>query len=343
MNNNMLKRIPLALLAGILAVSCAQKTSLTTGEKAQEYLEKFIEKYYPHVTPDESGIYILEDTPGTGKPWSEDSLYTYASITIRTLGGTVSSTQEEKTAQQLGTYVKGNYYGPRFLQTGENMSYAGLDGILRGMRMGGTRKALVPACLLTTSRYGTFKEYLNNSTQDSALEYTVTLGGQVSDIEQMEKDSLARYVLRTFGEGIKPSPVKVGEEADGRFYFLTDSSGFAGTKKFPADTTIKINYTGRLLNGQVFDTTLEKAAKDAGIYNSARSYTAANLTIGSNYTEIKMNDSSLIEGFSAGVSQMHWLGQKGIILFVSTLGYASTGSGQTIPPYSPLLFEVELL
>lgn len=339
----MLKRIPLALLAGLLMAGCAKETTLTTGEKAQKYMEKFIEKFYPFVTPNEYGIYVLEDTPGTGKVWSQDSLYTYATTTIRGLDGTISSTQEEKLAQQLGTYAMGNYYGHRFVQTGEGLSYAGVDALLQGMREGGTRKAIIPACLLTTSRYKTYNEYLANGTQSSALEYTVTLGGQVNDIEQMEKDSLARFIRRHYGEGIKPIAYKSGEEADGTFYFLTDSSAFKAEDKFPADTTIRVNYTGKLLNGQVFDTTRERVAKDAGIYDDAKTYTTANLTIATNFTEMRLNDSSMIDGFSAGISQMHWLGQKGVVLFVSSLGYTSKGSGLSIPPYSPLLFEIELL
>ena len=305
----MVKRIPLVLLAGLMMMAgCAQEDNLNTGEKAQQYLEQFIQKYYPYVTPNEYGIFVLEDTPGNGQPWSQDSLYTYASTAIRSLGGTIASTQDEPLARQLGTYVKGNYYGPRFQQTGENLSYAGLDALLKGMRAGGTRKAIIPACLLTTGRYSTFKEYLEKGTQEQSLEYTVTLGGQVNDIDRMERDSLASYVLRTYGKDIKP-----------------------------------VNYTGMLLNGQVFDTTLEKVAKDAGIYNAARTYTAANLIVTSNYTEIKLNDNSVIEGFRAGIAQMHWVGQKGVVLFVSNLGYTNSGSGQTIPPYSPLLFELELL
>ena len=341
-NSNMFKKIPLVLLAGLLMAGCAREDSLNTGEKAQRYLEQFIQKYYPYVTPNEYGIFVLEETPGNGLPWSQDSLYTYASTTIRSLGGVIASTQEEKVAQQLGTYVKGNYYGPRFQQTGENLSYAGLDALLSGMRVGGTRKAIIPACLLTTSRYASFKEYLAKGTQEQSLEYTVTLGGQVNDIERMETDSLARFVLRTYGKEVKPIRYKE-DVAEGSFYFISDTTEFIGKRKIPADTTLKINYTGRLLNGQVFDTTLEKTAKDAGIYNPAKTYSTANLTVTTNYTEIKLNDNSVIEGFRAGISRMHWVGQKGIVLFVSNLGYANSGSGQTIPPYSPLLFELELL
>ena len=61
------------------------------------------------------------------------------------------------------------------------------------------------------------------------------------------------------------------------------------------------------------------------------------------YSSISMDGtSSLIEGFKAGLYKMHWAGQKAIVLFVSDLGYSSTGSGSVIPPYSPLIFELEL-
>ena len=37
------------------------------------------------------------------------------------------------------------------------------------------------------------------------------------------------------------------------------------------------------------------------------------------------------------------VGQTADVLFTSELGYTTTGSGQTIPPYSPLLFELEVV
>ena len=52
--------------------------------------------------------------------------------------------------------------------------------------------------------------------------------------------------------------------------------------------------------------------------------------------------SSLIDGFKQGLYKMHWAGQKATVLFVSDLGYSSTGSGVLIPPYAPILFELEL-
>ena len=59
--------------------------------------------------------------------------------------------------------------------------------------------------------------------------------------------------------------------------------------------------------------------------------------------DVRLNHIEVQKIHRAGIAQMHWVGQKGVVLFVSNLGYTNSGSGQTIPPYSPLLFELELL
>ena len=342
MNSKILK--PLTLLSAVLALAagCAQENTKSTGEKAQEYLQLFIQKYYPYVTPNEYGIFVLEDTPGSGKPWNPDSSYTYAHSTIRTLSGTISSTTDETLSKQLGTYALGNYYGPRYQATGANISYAGVDALLTGMRMGGTRKAIIPAWLLTTSRYTTTKEYIDACSTDKHLEYTVTLYDQSGDITRTEKDSLARYVKLLY-PGQQPVSF-TDQDPDGSFYFVSDSSAFVGKTKIATDTTLRLNYIGRLLNGQVFDTTVERVAKDAGIYNAGRTYSPQSVTVASDYKSISMGGStSLITGFKAGIGKMKWVGQKAVVLFTSEHGYTNSGSGQTIPAYSPLIFELELL
>lgn len=337
----MCKRFSLLALMALVAAGCAKENTINTGEKAQKYLEMFIQKYYPYVNENEYGLFVLEDSPGTGSVWNENLAFTYSSTTIRSLSGTITSTTDENLAKQLGSYALGDYYGPKFQQTGEDKSFAGLDRLLTGMRVGGTRKAIIPSWLLTTKRYGTMKEYIDACSSEQHLVYTVTLAGQSTDIVETEKDSLSRYVQRHYGS-VQPSAYN-SDDPDGSFYFISDSTAFIGTPRFPADTIIQLNYTGKLLNGQVFDTTIEKVAKDAGIYSSSKSYKPVSLTIATNYSEFKMDGaSSLITGFESGLKKMRWLNQKATVLFISNLGYTSSGSGQTIPPYSPLLFELEL-
>lgn len=331
-------------LAASLALSCAKDSSLSTGEIAKQYLEAWMNEFYPGLTPEKSGIYILEDTPGDGAAWDSSLGYTYAETTIRFISGEISSTCDENLSKQLGTYAKGNYYGPKFFATGESSSYAGVDAILEGMKVGGTRTAIVPSWLTTTSRYSTQDEYIKKSTGTSTLVYTIKLHGQTKDIGTFQKDSIRNYVNRVFSPSVNPSTFDSSIEKDGTFWFITDSSAFAGKTKFARDTMITMNYTGYLLNGQIFDTTDSKKAKDAGIYDSGKSYSPVTVNYSETYNGIGMNGSdSLIDGFKGALSLMYWVGQKGTAIFISDLGYTNSGSGYIIPPYSPLCFELELL
>ncbi len=346
--------IVLAAVAAVFA-SCAKENTMTTGEAAKAYLELWIDEHYPGISANSEGIYILEDNPGTGDLWNNENVYAYLSTTIASLSGTIASTTEEEVAKRLGTYAKVNYYGPKYTITGGDYSYAGLDAILEGMREGGTRKAIVPSWMLTTSRYSTQKEYIDNASSTSHLIYTVSFEGQSNDMEMTELDSLTRYVARHY-----PGAVSVSYDsetaADGTFYFISDTSAFENDEEggegeeedeevvLDADYEGTINYTGRLLNGQVFDTTIEKVAKDAGIYDSSKTYSPQSISFAESYSGITMGEStSLIDGFKGGLSLLQYEGQKATVIFTSSHGYKNSGSGNTIPGWSPLIFEIELV
>ena len=328
----------------LLAAGCAKENTPSTGATAKDYLEKWVQEFHPELQPNADGLYMMDDTPGTGVLWDESHGYTLGYVTIRTLGGTISATDEEKLAQQLGTWVEGNYYGPRIFATGEGISYAGVDKLLTGMRMGGTRTAIVPAWMITQSRYGTQQEYIDAATSSTSLIYTITPESQFDDLDRWEKDSLLTYARRHYGADIQSQIIPGKEAADSTLYFVSDSTAFSGREPFARDTTLRINYTGRLLNGQVFDTSVAEVAVAARIYNESKTYQPLSVTYASNYDSIKTSDGSdLIDGFQIGLYRMRWTGQKAVVLFTSSLGYTSTGSGDVIPPYSPLLFELEIL
>jgi FKBP-type peptidyl-prolyl cis-trans isomerase len=61
----------------------------------------------------------------------------------------------------------------------------------------------------------------------------------------------------------------------------------------------------------------------------------------SEYKDIKLDGSSVIEGFALTIKQMK-ANEKGIGVFWSPMGYQSSGSGASIPGYAPLVFEIEL-
>lgn len=95
---------------------------------------------------------------------------------------------------------------------------------------------------------------------------------------------------------------------------------------------VKVNYTGRLLDGTVFDTSVEAVAKEAGVFDERRTYEPI---------EFPLGQGQVIPGWDEGISLMS-AGAKGQLIIPSSIGYGEQGAGP-IPPYSPLVFDVELV
>lgn len=94
-----------------------------------------------------------------------------------------------------------------------------------------------------------------------------------------------------------------------------------GAADLIAGKVAKLKYTGRLLNGYVFDSNVSRTD-------------SLNYTVG--------GTNSLVQGFATGVAKMR-LGEKATLIFPSGLGYGRTGSGNKIPGESSLIFDIEIV
>ncbi|MEI6576086.1 MAG: FKBP-type peptidyl-prolyl cis-trans isomerase [Bacteroidota bacterium] len=135
---------------------------------------------------------------------------------------------------------------------------------------------------------------------------------QMKAMEEMkgkEQIELQDYIAKN---NIKVKPTESG------LYFVEVKKG-SGTKA-EKGKKVTVDYKGMLLNGTVFD--------------ASKSHDKPfEFTIGHN---------EVIPGWDEGISMMK-KGGKAKIIIPSKLGYGSSGAGATIPPFSPLVFEVELL
>ena len=338
-----MKRLSILLLFGILStvLSCV-KTAETAGNEIKRlYLEDWL-KNYPDARA-ENGLYILEDEPGDGEEWNEGTGgYAFVNATVRSLSGTVTSNSIEEMAKQLQgkDFSVADYYGPRAFAVGAEYSYAGFDRMLRGMKVGGRRTAVIPSWFMTFYRYDTDEEYFENeSGYDSAI-YTVIYRGQCANISEWEKEQIQDYADKNMPGAIGSSP-NADEVDPSQLLFLTRRSG--ENRLMPNDTTVYINYTGRLLNGQVFDTTDAVIAADNNIFDASKTYGPVSITWGESYSDLTMGDSSsIITGFKAALYMMHPY-EKATVVFTSSYGYSSSGSGSRIPGYAPLCFDLELV
>lgn len=113
-------------------------------------------------------------------------------------------------------------------------------------------------------------------------------------------------------------------------YYVVDTPGQGAQPK--QGDTVKVNYTGQLLNGKVFDTSIESVAKKHGVHNPQRPYGPFSFQLGIGH---------VIAGWDEGIGLLK-KGSKARFFVPSTLAYGSQSAG-IIPANSVLIFEVELV
>ena len=326
------------LAIALSAICCAKVAKEGANDANKRYFDAWMSLNHPGVQPTGLGIYVLEEEEGDGAVIAEDN-YVYASYTITDLKGNITSYTEKETAEQLGEYTPENYYGPKVLTTFEGTIPAGVGNALIGMKSGGRKKVIVPSWLMTYNSYDTPEEYIeSSSTGTTDCIYDITVRHFTDSIQRYEVIQIEDYI----GSNPQIFNSKMVNDTVG-FYYQSLSEPIS-TEDFPSDTTIYINYTGRLLNGLVFDTTIEKVAKDNGLYTAGKTYEPVSIGWGEKWSQLTMgdSDSSVIPGFAITLWHMHPM-EKGIGVFYSPLGYSYNGSGNSIPGYSPLVFEIELV
>lgn len=157
---------------------------------------------------------------------------------------------------------------------------------------------------------------------------TNPFGGPVYDFSgNLKRDSV---IIADF---LKTAPID-------SLYRIHDASGVviivqeegAGIK--PAvGNLIYCNYTGKLLDGVVFDTNSESVARENNIFDQTRLYRIFQFSLGG---------SEAIRGFDVGFRNMK-SGSKGVIIIPSPWGYQDRTTVNRVPANSVLLFEVEFL
>ena len=186
-------------------------------------------------------------------------------------------------------------------------------------------QALPPFIKKGSILYFDIKLISNQKKEDFEKEQKAMMEKRKAMIEEMktkEPENIKKYLA--------DNKIYARATASGLYYVETKRG--AGVKP-EKGKTVKVDYVGTLFDGTVFDTSIEDVAKKANVYNAKRPYEPFSFVLG---------QGQVIPGWDEGISLMR-VGGKAKLIIPSSIAYGAQGSGQAIPPYTPLAFEVELI
>ena len=140
-------------------------------------------------------------------------------------------------------------------------------------------------------------------------EIDTEIASENKDKKDLELGLMADYIKE---QGLEIEPLESG------MYFIPVSAGKG--KQPEAGQKVSVHYTGTLINGQKFDSSLDRNEP----------------------FEFTLGQGQVILGWDEGIGMMH-VGEKVKLLIPSHLGYGERGYPPVIPAFSTLIFEVELI
>ena len=147
----------------------------------------------------------------------------------------------------------------------------------------------------------------------------------MQEMEQRKNDEPATIQKYLADNNITAKPTKSG------LYVIVKKKGTGA--KVATGKKVAIDYTGRLLDGTLFDSSREADAKAANKYMEGREYKPIEYVVGAQ---------SMIKGWEEGVMGQP-AGSEITLIIPSELAYGPRGAGQDIMPYSPLTFDLTIV
>ncbi len=189
------------------------------------------------------------------------------------------------------------------------------------MRLGDSASFLVPAesFFLQTARFPEVPEFAKGVEK---LLFNIKLD-KIQSEEEMQAEYEAEMIVAQAEEDVKIAEYLQANNitatpTESGMYYIEEVKG-TGAKPVAGDK-VKVHYTGTLLDGKKFDSSVDRGEP----------------------FEFTLGVGQVIRGWDEGI-QMMTVGSKGKLVLPSRMAYGERGAGRDIPPYAPLVFEVELI
>ncbi len=272
-------------------------------------LKKYLADNHVTVSPTSTGVYIIEQAKGEGlKIDSGNMVKLHFSVALVD-----------------GTPLFSSYDRPEPLkfQYGKRFDTPGFDEAIGKMRAGTKAMVIVPSAVGFAE-----KGQGNIVPPYSTLVYTVEIlevqaktdyekeqaEKKLKDDQMKENDKKNEASL--LQKYLDDNKIKVKPTASG-LYFIEKIKGTG--EQAVAGKTVSVHYTGTLLDGKKFDSSVDRNEP----------------------FEFMLGQGQVIKGWDEGIALMK-VGGKATLLIPSSIAYGDRDMG-VIPPYSSLVFDVELL
>jgi len=274
-------------------------------EMEKSVIAEYIASNNLDVQPDESGIFFLKNKSGKGTKVTAGS-YISVNMVAKVLG--------PNGGEFINTYTEKK---PIDLEVGTGQLGIGFEtGVLK-LRTGDKATMIIPFSLAFGAQgmrgyvppFATIAYDIEIVKVISAEEMKAKQESEAIKLAAKEIDDLKKY--------IKENSITAQPTASG-LYYIEEVAG-NGTQAI-AGKKVKVHYTGTLLNGTKFDSSVDRGQP----------------------FEFTLGQGQVIPGWDEGIALMK-VGGKAKLIIPSRLGYGERGAGQQIPPNSTLVFEVELL
>ncbi len=289
-------------------------------KKEEESLKKYIDEKKITAAPTASGLYYLETQAGKGAKL-DSGQWVKAHFAVSLIDG----------KKVFATQDRGE---PMDIEVGKRFDTQGFDEGLR-MMVKGTK-----ATLIVPSKIG----FGENGHSTLIPPYsTVIYDVEVVDVMSKaahEKEMKEKNKRDSIDQAVKQKEMSVKAEAnkkqegdllkkylsDHKITTKANPSGLIYVEKVKGTGTravagkkVKVHYTGTLLNGTKFDSSRDRNQP----------------------FEFVLGQGQVIKGWDEGIALMN-VGGKATLIIPSAIAYGERDMGQ-IPPYSSLVFDVELL
>ena len=280
-------------------------------------IQSYLTKNNVTVTPSATGIYVITQNAGAGRAIQKGD-FVKINLTVYNIEGKKIFSTLEKNK-------------PITFEYGQPFDTKGFDEAVSTMKKGSKATVLIPSSMGFGDKG---KKDMNGA--DIISPYSpVVYDIEILDLktkaenEKAQKDEAANAKkIADEAKGkesgliqqyVKDNKITVKPTASGLYYIET-VKGKGPTAK--AGDKLKVHYTGKLFSGKVFDSSLTRQPVQP--------------------FEFTLGQGQVIPGWDEGIALMS-AGGKATLVIPSKLGYSDRGAGSDIPPFAPLVFDVELI